>query len=289
MNQPLVTVICLCYNHARFVSRAVQSVLQQDYPHVELWVADDASTDNSRDLICNLQQRHPQIHVFLNEVNEGHCRIFNKVFSKTRGRYIIDLSADDLLMPERIRRGVEELERKGEAFGIHFGDALYIDEYGRELFLHSEKYPHASVPQEDVYAALVSRYFICPTTVMFRREVLEHCGGYDEHLHYEDFDILVRAARKYKFVYSPEVLVKRRIVRTATSRKQFRIFSRHSYTTLTVCRKIMDLNRTEAERRALQRRLWYELRLNMRLLNVDVAWQLLQLLVQNSRKRLGAA
>ncbi|GIV36933.1 MAG: hypothetical protein KatS3mg032_1312 [Cyclobacteriaceae bacterium] len=284
MSLPGVSVICLSYNHARFVEEAVQSVLNQDYPNVEIWIADDASTDNSLQVIERLTQQHPHIHFMHNDANQGHCRTFNKVLGKTNGEFIIDLSADDVLLPVRISRGVKELQLMGSTYGVHFSDARYIDEAGRALYLHSQRYPHETIPQGNVYIELIKRYFICPPTLMFRREVLEQLGGYDEQLHYEDFDILVRAARHFCFSYSPEVLVKRRVVKGAGSSRQFRLFSRHSLTTLAVCKKIMAMNRTEPERRALQKRLRYEMMLNLKLLNVDVAWQFMEMLIQNGKR-----
>lgn len=281
MNHPLVSVICLCYNHERFVEEAVQSVLHQTYPNIELWVVDDASTDSSREVIGRLKEKHPHIRVLLNTVNRGHCRSFNAAFWQSHGEFIIDLAADDVLMPDRISKGVDDLTKAGPEYAVHFGDALYINEEGSELGRHSRRYPHASVPDGDIYKEIISRYFICPPTVMFRRKVLEALGGYDENLHYEDFDVLVRAARQFYFRYSPDMLVKRRLTANARSRAQFRLFSRHSLTTLAVCRKIMAMNRTEAERLALQHRLWYEMKLNLRLMNLDVFLQFLKLYLKN--------
>lgn len=282
MTHPLVTVICLCYNHARFVEEAVESVLRQTWPNVELWVVDDASTDNSREVISALAAKYRHIKVQFNPVNMGHCRSFNQAFRQTSGDYVIDLAADDVLMPDRIAKGVKELNDAGEKYGVHFGDAVYINERGEELGRHSDKYPHSIIPDGDIYIELIRRYFICPPTLMFRRNVLESLDGYDERLHYEDFDVLVRAARQFYFRYSPVVLVKRRLTKGARSGAQFRLFSRHSLTTLNVCRKIMHMNRNEEERRALQQRLRYEIGLNLRLLNMDVVWQLMKLHFRNS-------
>lgn len=285
MSHPLVTVICLCYNHARFLEGAVVSVVRQTWPNIELWVVDDASTDNSRAVINDLLKKYPQIKVHFNPVNRGHCRSFNQVFRQSRGDFIIDLAADDVLSPERVEKGVRELELAGEKYGVHFSDAIYINEQGEELGRHSEKYPHHTIPEGNLYMELIRRYFICPPTLMFRRRVLETLGGYDEDLHYEDFDVLIRSARQFYFRYSPEVLVKRRVLKGAGSGAQFRLFSRHSLTTLAVCRKIKQLNRNEMERIALQQRLRYEIGLNLRLLNVDVVWQLVKLYFRNSRMK----
>lgn len=282
MKHPLVTVICLCYNHARYVKEAVDSVMRQNWPNVELLVVDDASTDNSREAIGALAEKYPRIKVQFNEVNMGHCRSFNQMFRQSKGDFVIDLAADDVLMPGRIQTGVEELLIAGRNYGVHFGDAIYINEQGEELGLHSGKYPHATVPEGDIYKELISRYFICPPTLMFRRSVLEALGGYDENLHYEDFDVLVRAARQFYFKYSPQVLVKRRELKGARSSAQFRLFSRHSLSTLAVCRKIMKMNHTEEERKALQQRLRYEIGLNLRLLNADVVWHLTRLYFKNA-------
>jgi glycosyltransferase involved in cell wall biosynthesis len=274
----------MCYNHARFVGEAIESVLGQTYPHIELLVVDDASTDNSRQVIDEYQKRYPNIRVLYAERNQGHCRMFNQALRKVRGDYVIDLAADDVLLPERISQGINDLEEAGKAYGVHYGDAMYISDAGSELGLHSDRYPHPSVLNGDVYLHLISRYFICPPSVMFRKEVLDALQGYDETLQYEDFDILIRAARSYRFFYTPRVLIKRRVLSTARSRAQFRLFSRHSRTTYRVCRKIMDMNRSQQEQQALNKRLLYEMRLNLRLLNFDMAWRFAQLWMENRKK-----
>ena len=68
-NKPLVTVICLCYNHAAFIVEALDSVLNQTHSNVELIIADDFSTDNSVDVIENWLKNHPNISFFANKVN----------------------------------------------------------------------------------------------------------------------------------------------------------------------------------------------------------------------------
>ena len=66
-NKPLVTVICLCYNHADFVIEALESVLNQTYSNVELLVADDFSTDTSVKVIKNWLKEHPKIPFLVGE------------------------------------------------------------------------------------------------------------------------------------------------------------------------------------------------------------------------------
>lgn len=283
MSSPLVSVICLCYNQARFVQEAIDSVLAQTYSAVELIVVDDASSDASVGVIREIVKQHPSIQFLALTKNVGNCTAFNKGLALAKGEYLIDLAADDVLLPNRIEAGVHELQRAGNDFGVHFTDAEWIDENGKHLHVHSEKFPHNSIPQGDIYSELISRYFICPPTVMFTRSVADQLGGYDETLTYEDFDFWIRSSRKFKFIYAPTVLMKKRVTVNAMANNQFRVFNIHSRTTYKVCKKILQLNRTQAEQQALSQRIWYEMKLNLRLLNVRVVIDFLVLWFKNRK------
>ena len=283
MNQSLVTVICLCYNHGRFVGEAIKSVLNQTYSAIQLIVLDDASIDDSATVIRNFYADHPFFEILLNEQNIGSCKSFNKALKLAKGDYIIDLSADDVLLPNRVEEGVRILTDAGLEYGAQFSDAEYIDEYGRDLYFHSSKFPHSSIPQGDIYKDFIERYFICPPTVMFTRSLIESVNGYDEDLSYEDFDIYIRSSRYFKYTYIPSVLVKRRITSTALSNKQFRLFNKHSYSTYKVCEKILMLNKNSLEQRALENRINYEIKLNLRLLNFNIVLKYAALWLKNRR------
>jgi glycosyltransferase involved in cell wall biosynthesis len=262
MTPSLVTVICVCYNHARFVTEALDSVINQTYPNVELIVIDDGSADGSGKVIKRWMANYPDCTLIMNGKNLGYCKTFNKAFQISKGKFIIDLSADDVLMPDRIGEGVTILESVNEDVGVTFSDAQYIDEQSNPIRLHSEKYPHATIPGGDVYKEVIQRYFICSPTMMFRKSVLDSLQGYDESLAFEDFDFWIRASRSFKFIYSPKVLVKKREVSTSMSAKQFKRSNPQRWSTLEVCKKIKLLNRTQEEAVALKRRVWYELRVS---------------------------
>lgn len=281
MSSPLVSIVCLCYNQGRFVEEAVQSALQQTYPNIEVLVVDDASTDDSVQRIKAIAANQPSVKTLFLKTNHGHCRAFNKGYGMVTGDFIIDLAADDVLLPERVAIGVTELEKAGPGYGVHFSDAEYINASGEHLFNHSENYPHETIPSGYIYRELIRRYFICPPTMLFRRSVLEALGGYDESLRFEDFDFWIRSSRQFSYVYSPKVLVKKRVVTSAQSRRQFRLFSRESATTYKVCEKIMKLNRTRVEQEALSKRILYEIRLNTRLLNFGLVKRYFQLWNKN--------
>jgi glycosyltransferase involved in cell wall biosynthesis len=278
MNTPLVTIICICYNHARFVEQALDSVVAQTYSNLELIVIDDGSNDGSPKLIKRWIANHPNTTLLINATNLGYCKTFNKAFAISKGNFCIDLAADDMLLPDRVEVGVKTLTDAGAEYGVTFSDAGHIDEAGNLLRLHSEKHPHSSIPSGDVYKDVIDRYFICSPTMMFRREVVERLNGYDESLAYEDFDFWVRAARKFKFIYSPRVLLKKRSVANSMSKNQFTRAGDQRWSTLRVCEKIRDLNQTPEEAKALKRRVWYELKVSLKLLDFRLGFEYIKLL-----------
>lgn len=254
---PRVTVVCVCFQHSRFIREALQSVAEQTYPEVELIVVDDGSTDGSAAIIRTWAAQHPGVRLVLHPQPLGYCAAFNSGWRLSSGAYVIDLAGDDVLLPERIAHGVAAFSEIGKP-GIQFTDACYVSEAGDLLGIHSKRFPHAQVPQGDVFTEVVRHYFICSPTMMMSRDVLEALHGYDESLAYEDFDVWVRAARLFPFHYLPEVLVKKRRVANSLSEQQFRGADLHTDTTYRVCTKALALAVSAPEKKAVRYRLVYE-------------------------------
>lgn len=278
MNSPIVTIICVCYNQAKFVEEALDSAVSQTYKSIELIVIDDGSTDGSVKVIKNWISKHPETTLLINTTNLGYCKTFNKAFGISTGSYFIDLAADDILLPNRVEEGLKALTDAGRDYGVTFSDAEHVDERGNFLWLHSRKYPHITIPSGDIYCSVIDRYFICSPTMMFSREVVEYLNGYDDTLAFEDFDFWVRASRKFKFVYSPKVLLKKRSVPKSMSKTQFRRSSDQRWSTFRVCEKIKTLNKTPEEHAALKRRLRYEIKLSLRMVDLKLAGAYFRLL-----------
>lgn len=270
MQPARVSIICLCYNHARFVAEAIDSVWHQTYDTVELIVVDDASTDESVAIIREKLRARPEVIFIPLAENIGNCRAFNRGLAHATGDYIIDLAADDVLLPERVAEGVKALQAHGVTYGLNFSDAAWIDDAGNLLRLHSQRFPHDKVPQGDVYLPLITRYFICSPSMMFTRVLIDSLGGYDESLSYEDFDLWMRGARVFRFCYTPQVLVRKRVVRGSLAKKQFTRKDRQRYSTYCVCEKILEMNRTRAEQRALHVRIGYEMKQCLKVLDVGL-------------------
>jgi glycosyltransferase involved in cell wall biosynthesis len=277
MSQPLVSVICVSYNHANYLEQALDSVIQQYYSNIELIIIDDGSSDGSGKLIKRWMVNHPEATMILNGKNIGYCKTFNKAFQISKGEYIIDLAADDLLLPDHTEQSVNVLQQQGDDYGVLFSDAEYINEVGKRISLHSDRFPSHSIPTGDIYNNLIEKYFICSPTMVIRRSVLDMMGGYDEALAFEDFDLWIRASRNFKFIYSPHLGVKKRILITSMSTKQFKKGDAQRWSTLEVCKKIKLLNRNREEKKSLKKRLSYEIFISLKSYDFTLAnafWKL---------------
>mgnify|MGYP005753132457 CR=1 FL=1 len=278
--QPLVSIICLCYNHERFLQEALDSVLAQTYPNIEVIVVDDCSTDGSVAIIESYLERYPQIRFISTGYNRGNCAAFNMGFQASSGAYIIDFATDDVLLPERVAQQVEAFGRLDESYGVMYSDAEYITDASAHLYYHSHKYKPA--PDGDVFAEVLRRYFICPPTMMVRRAVFEQLGGYDPALAYEDFDFWVRSARSFKYFYLNKVTTKRRVHEQALSQGLYKPGNKMLASTVVVCRRAAELVSSQAEKQALAQRLKYEARHAYLTGNFTEAADLLQLLQTTS-------
>jgi glycosyltransferase involved in cell wall biosynthesis len=264
MSNPLVSIICLCYNQGRFVRETVLSVINQTYPDIELIIVDDKSSDDSVDVISQLVKEHPQIKFLQLESNVGNCKAFNQGFKLSTGAFVLDLAADDVLIHDRIEKQVRYFQQLDPSYGVIFTDATYIDESGKFLNNHYEslrkKRLLTAVPTGDVYKDIISRYFICTPTMLSRREVFEVLNGYDETLSYEDFDFCVRASRVFKFAFLDAKLTKVRRVKKSMSTGWYEKNDRQLHSTFLICKKIRSLNRSVDEDDSLVTRLKFELR-----------------------------
>ena len=260
ITQPLISIICLCYNHEDYVIEALDSVLMQDYSNIQLIVIDDYSQDNSVNRIKTYLESKPKVIFIPNKRNIGNCRSFNKAFTFAQGKYVIDLAADDVLVKGMLKKQVAFFEQQKENVGVLFANAQYITEQGVMMKLHNEVNKDGNSlsppPQGELYLDLVKNYFICPPTMVIKTDVLEALGGYDPMLAYEDFDFWIRSSRNYHYAYLDEVVVKKRVVKGSLSSKAHQRKMQKS--TFEVCKKIYKLNKTKKEYKALLWRLLYE-------------------------------
>ena len=269
---PLVSVICLCYNHSKYVIETIESVLTQSYDNIELIIVDDASTDDSQSVIRVFIEKYTRVRFIPLTKNVGNCSAFNIGWQASSGDYIIDLAADDLLLSERISLGVECFLNRSSDYGVHFGDARIIDKNGSLTGEHlTGSYFEDTVPEGILFSTILAKYFINPATMMYSKPMLEYLGGYDESLAYEDFDLWVRSSKKFKYCYSKQLLIAKRSLAGSHGNKQYRPGSKMLKTTFRVCEKAFALCENNQEYEALIIRVKYEMKMAFLSLNWAVA------------------
>lgn len=219
---PLVSVCVASYNQADFVCFTLDSIVAQDYRNIEIIIIDDCSKDNSVEVINDWLARYKTINgedrldiqFCAKEANTGVCSTFNLALQKSKGKYINIIGTDDIMLPEKISKQVALLENSADDVGLVYSDAYLIDTKGDYLFgkfIQLNKPYSINIAQCDIFNMLIEGNFIPVMSVLWKKECFDICGLFDETLIYEDYDMLLRVASKYKFIFSDFTSVKYRL------------------------------------------------------------------------------
>ncbi|MEQ1804156.1 MAG: glycosyltransferase [Burkholderiaceae bacterium] len=144
-NLPLVSVFMPCFNQERYVAEAMDSVLSQDYPNLELVVGDDCSTDGTWEIVRQYQDEHPtRIRAFRNDRNLGITKNCNEILRRCTGKYIAFHAGDDLFLPGKLSTQVAAMERGGAVLGYH--DIEVFDSKTNRTLSHWNSGPGSRTP-----------------------------------------------------------------------------------------------------------------------------------------------
>ncbi|MBB3698285.1 glycosyltransferase [Flammeovirga yaeyamensis] len=254
-NTPLLTVICLCFNHEGFVEEALKSIKQQTYTNIEIIIVDDASNDRSVDRIKESLQKYRIEATFLALKNNiGNCKAFNKALAIAKGEFVIDFAADDVLLPHRVEDDVACFIKYGKEYACVFSDVEMIDEQGESIKKSYFKRDLdgkllETVTTGDVYERVLSNppLFSAPT-ITFRTSALRRIGGYDETLAYEDFDVWIRLSRNNKFAFYDKInTLKRDLPRSLGKQFYYQRGNQLLKSTLKICLKAHQMNTKKSE------------------------------------------
>jgi glycosyltransferase involved in cell wall biosynthesis len=288
-DKALVTIICLCYNQEAFVLESLQSVINQDYKNIELIIIDDGSTDNSKTRIDNWLVDFPEIQFIANKTNLGITKAFNKGLKLAKGEYVIDLAADDILVPNCVDLQINAFEHSNyKNLGVVYGNAALITEKGFFDSYYFEVNKDKKVVQKritgDIYTSvLAGGNSVCSVSSMIKKSVFDVLGGYDESLAYEDLDFWIRASRIYDFDFIDEILIQKRIVSNSLGTKFYKKNNKINHSTYLILKKAIRLNRSKVENKAILKRIHFEMILAYKNLDFDL---LLKYVFQEIRIRI---
>lgn len=192
---PKVSVIIPTYNRARYICRAINSVLDQTFTDHEIIVVDDGSTDNTRELLAQYDGKI----VYIPQTNQGISESRNRGIRAARGEYIAFLDSDDVWISEKLAIQVDLLDHN-EKLGIVCSKMTIFDEAGNQ---------RGTKPEERTgknFKELVEIGGDLPTsTVMTRKACFDKVGVFDKTLPpMEDFEMWVRIASQYDIYMLPE-------------------------------------------------------------------------------------
>lgn len=195
-----VSVAIPAYNHGRYLPEAIESVLAQNYPGIELIVVDDGSTDDTRDVLARYTDR---AHVVF-QTNAGQSAAINRAWSQASGGVVSYLSADDRLEPGAVSRAVAALEEHSEAVMV-YGDYDLIDP--------DSGFVRRVVAPDFDYTAMVRDLVCAPGPGVFiRRSAVDRIDGWNTKLrHAPDFEYWLRLSLVGPFVRIPQVLAALRV------------------------------------------------------------------------------
>lgn len=186
---PKVSVIVPNYNHARFLDQRIQSILSQTYQDFELIYLDDASTDNSNEIIAKYAD-NPRLQIIANQTNSGSpFKQWNKGISLAKGEYIWIAESDDYADLTLLKRLVEKLDTY-PSVGVAYCQSFQTDEYGNinsTLHFHTNELDLQRWKVDFIESGHVecSSFLICKNTipnasgVLFRKSLYEQVGGAD--------------------------------------------------------------------------------------------------------------
>ncbi|MBS1774560.1 MAG: glycosyltransferase [Bacteroidetes bacterium] len=153
---PVVTSVVLSYNTGKYVVEALDSIKAQQYPNMEIIIADDCSKDNSVELINNWLDNNKDCNCrfIIHKENKGQCHTLNEILEIATGKYV-SFIGDDLWLPEKTLEQVRILEEAGDEYGVVYGDMSYIDEAGNpkgDNTWFSDKFDAAKeLPQGNIF------------------------------------------------------------------------------------------------------------------------------------------
>ena len=202
IDEPLVSVIVPSYNHEAYIEECVLSIVNQTYKNIELIVIDDGSTDNSREILERLQKQFGFVLEF--QENQGVSKTLNRATRQyAKGKYITGSASDDFLVPDKVEKLVRFLEENPD-YDMAFGKVYVVDEKSQiiEDLMIFEPFdePVKLIPFE----LLIENNRIPSSTVMISREIWEKCGGYNENMILEDYDLWLKVAYIGKIAYLNE-------------------------------------------------------------------------------------
>jgi len=197
MNKLKVSILIPSYNHGKTIFEAINSVCKQSYENLELIIVDDASTDNSVEIIKKyIKNSKLNIMLIVNTKNSGVCKTLNTGLKNSSGDIVAILASDDLMMPNRLNVEVKFFE-ENTGLNVLYTNGMYFN--GNKKFgdVHRKikKYLKlgASETKKEILSSIPGLYI---QSMLIKRSFIIEIGGFDEETGSDDWSLNIRIFTK---------------------------------------------------------------------------------------------
>ena len=199
---PTVSVIIPTYNRAHLVGRAIQSVLDQTYQDFELIVIDDASTDNTEEVVKSFNDE--RIKYLKHDENKGVAAARNTGIKVARGEYIAFQDSDDEWFSQKLEKQMKVFEAASPEVGVVYTGFWRI-ESNKKIYIPSEK---VARKEGNIHAELLRGNFVDTPTAVVKKDCFAKVGIFDERLpRLQDWELFIRISKDYHFKCVDEPLL----------------------------------------------------------------------------------
>jgi len=222
---PLVSITIPAYNAKKYILETIESILAQDYPHIEVLVQDNCSTDGTWELLQELATQHTHILIRQNECNVHVVDNFNRVINRARGDFAMVMGSDDLLEPGFVRRCIETFNQNPHIDIVTTNYFYFTGPRKWQKLIRMEPGLH----RRFVSGVLIANNFSLNFT-LFKKNVLEqlreHGDPFTTRFYAFDWEFWFRIAlANFEVYYVPECLGNCRVHAASASKTQsLRVF-----------------------------------------------------------------
>ena len=219
-----LSVVLPNYNHARYLPRALDALLAQEYAAKEIIVVDDCSTDDSRDIVKTYIKKYPSVRLLENVKNLGAIDALSHGLNEAHGQFLYFGAADDFVMPGFFALAIKMLQTNSSA-GMFCGEVLLVDGIsGRAMGVRPPVRPRFSAgfvgPANVTKLLRRNDNFIATGAAVLRRDAIAWAGGFDEQLSsFADGYLVRKVALTYGFCFAPIAVVTWCVFPDSASRK----------------------------------------------------------------------
>lgn len=221
---PLVSIYMPCYNRSEYLIESVESALVQTVDDLEVCICDDGSTDNSLSLLQKYYKNHPRVR-FESKKNGGIGSASNHAVRMTRGCYIGQLDADDVLKMDAVERCLEVIE-KDDSLSLVYGTTDYIDEKSEFM---DEGWNWPLFTREYLMTKMIIHHFR-----LFRRRDWSRTMGFNEQIkNAVDYDMMLKLSEVGRVQHINQVLYSYRKHQDSTTFKDNSSQSTNAFASIT--------------------------------------------------------